>query len=308
MDKAIIVDHLFKENILKDISFALQRGELVGIIGSNSSGKKILLRSLCGLANSTSGFVSVLGYDPQMRSKEFLKTISFISGQKSQLIWNSTGRDSAELNKIIYNISEKDYEKNLIDLSSALGVSKLLDIPVRKLSANQQIKVDILANLIYSPKIVFFEEPMFGLDTATKKQIKEFIYEYNKKYETTIILTSNNMDDLSELTRRIIVIEDNRILFDGAFDEVTEKYASEKNINATLVSEINVNSLNEIGNVKKYVFPKVTLSVPRSTVSLAASELIQNFPIVDINIEEQSIEEIITRINKWLQNTLLNRY
>lgn len=319
MDKAIIVDHLSKDFVVneggvsikgaisklfskpskkvvravKDISFTIQKGELVGFIGPNGAGKTTTMKMLSGLLYPTSGFVSVLDFDPFSKSREFLKQISLVMGQKNQLWWDLPVINSFEFSKAVYEIKEKDYKKSLDELVSLLNVSELLNTPVRKLSLGQRMKMELIASLIYKPKVLFLDEPTIGLDLVAQQNLRDFVYEYNKKNEATVLLTSHNMSDLNDLSRRIIVINDGEIIFDGPIDEITLKFAQDKIIKATLSEEINEKEIEEIGRVKKYAFPYVYLSVPRSTVAFAASELLQRFPVLDLNIEELPIEDVI---------------
>lgn len=300
MNKAIVVDHLVKnfKNVkaLKGISFTIQKGELVGFIGPNGAGKTTTLKILSGLLYSTSGFVSVLGFDPWEKKEEYLKKISVVFGQKNQLWWDLPVIESFELNKEIYEISDRDYKKNLNELTDLLNVSQLLNTQVRKLSLGQRMKMELIASLIYKPEVLFLDEPTIGLDLVAQQSLRDFIYEYNRKNEATILLTSHNMNDLVDLARRVIVIDEGRIIFDGALEEITQKYAKEKIIKVILSGEENINSLDTIGEIKKINFPEVTISVPRVDVATKASELLQNFPVVDLTIEELSIEDVIRKL------------
>lgn len=321
MNKAIIVDRLTKNfevlektpgikgsissifsstkkkvRALKGLSFSVQPGELVGFIGPNGAGKTTTLKILSGLLYPSSGFVSVMDFDPWEKSHEFLKQISLVMGQKNQLWWDLPAIESFELNKAIYEIPNRDYEKNLDELVSLLGVSKLLKTQVRKLSLGQRMKMELIAALIYKPKVLFLDEPTIGLDLIAQQNLRDFIYEYNKKNEATILLTSHNMNDLVDLARRVIVIDEGRLVFDGALENLTEKFAKEKIIKATLSSEEDIKKFDQIGFVKRYSFPEVIISVPRQTVAIAASELLQNFPVIDLTIEEVPIEEVVRKV------------
>lgn len=321
MDKAIVVDHLSKNFIvnehesgirgtissifskkqkivkaLKEISFTIQKGELVGFIGPNGAGKTTTMKILSGLIYPSSGFVSVLDFDPWAKSREFLKQISLVMGQKSQLIWDLPAIDTFEFNKSIYEIGDREYKKNLDNLVSLLNVSKFLKTPVRKLSLGQRMKMELVASLIYSPKVLFLDEPTIGLDVVAQQNLRDFIYEYNMKNEATVLLTSHNMKDLVDLSRRVLIIEDGNIIFDGSLDDITTKFATEKIIKATLSSEVDLKAIAEIGTVQKYLFPQIYISVPRSTVAFSAAELLQNYPVIDLNIEELPIEDVIRKV------------
>lgn len=322
MDKVIVVDHLSKNffvnegnrsikqaigsmfskpqqkvvKAVKNISFTIQKGELVGFIGPNGAGKTTTMKMLSGLLYPTSGFISVLDFDPFLKTPEYLKQISLVMGQKNQLWWDLPVIKSFEFNKAIYEISDKDYKKNLDELVSLLDVSDLLHTQVRKLSLGQRMKMELIASLIYKPKVLFLDEPTIGLDLVAQQNLRDFIYEYNKKNEATILLTSHNMSDLSDLCRRVVMINEGELMFDGALDDITHKFAQDKVIKITLSEEIDIKSVSDIGVVKKYAFPYCYITVPRSTVAFAAAELLQKYPIIDLNIEELPVEDVIRTI------------
>ena len=321
MDKAIIVDHLVKNfeviekkpglkgaidsivspkkktiRALKNISFTIQPGELVGFIGPNGAGKTTTLKVLSGLLYPTAGFTSVLGFDPWERKPEFLKKISLVMGQKNQLWWDLPAAETLELNREIYEIPANVYEENLNELVSLLDVGKLLNIQVRRLSLGQRMRLELVAALLHQPKVLFLDEPTIGLDLIAQQKMRDFVYEYNRKHEATILLTSHNMDDLIDLARRVIVIDEGQILFDGALEEIVSRFAKEKIIKVSLSREDDVKKIETIGKVKKISFPEVVLSVPREAVAVAAAELLQNFPVSDLTIEEIPIEDVIRKV------------
>lgn len=321
MDRTIIVDHLVKNfevkekepgiagslksflspkkktvRALRNISFTIQPGELVGFIGPNGAGKTTTLKVLSGLLYPTAGFAQVLGFDPWEKKAEFLKQISLVMGQKNQLWWDLPAMETFELIKAIYEIPQKEYEENLKELVELLDLKNLLMTQVRKLSLGQRMRLELVAALLHKPKIMFLDEPTLGLDLIAQQRMRDFIYDYNRKTQATILLTSHNMNDLVDLARRVIVIDEGQLIFDGAFEELTNRFAKEKIIKLSLSQEIDLKELEKIGTVKKISFPEVVLSVPRSTTSVAAAEILQNFPIADLTIEEIPIEEIVRKV------------
>lgn len=283
---------------LREISFSIEEGELVGFIGPNGAGKTTTLKILSGLLYPTSGFTSVLGYNPWDRKPEFLKQISLVMGQKNQLWWDLPAQETFELNKAIYEIPEKKYRENLLELTRMLNVEKIMDVPVRRLSLGQRMKLELVAALIHKPKILFLDEPTIGLDLIAQQKLRDFIYDYNKTTGSTIILTSHNMSDLVNLARRVIVVDKGRLIFDGAFEDLQNKFAKEKIIKAYFSGDVDEDKLEKIGKVKKFSFPEVSLSVNRQVTAVAAAELLQNFPVADLTIEEIPIEEIIRKVFK----------
>ncbi|MFA6072480.1 MAG: ATP-binding cassette domain-containing protein [Janthinobacterium sp.] len=321
MDRAIIVDRLVKTfevpekaaglvgtfeslispkkktvHALHGISFTVQPGELVGFIGPNGAGKTTTLKTLAGLLYPTSGFVEVLDHNPWEKNEDYLKQITCVFGQKNQLWWDLPAIETFELNRAIYEIPSKIYHETLTELIDLLGVGKLIKTPVRKLSLGQRMRMELIAALIHKPKMLFLDEPTIGLDVVGQQKVRDFIYDYNQKYNATILLTSHNMDDVVSLARRVIVIDSGQILFDGALEELVAKFAKEKIIKATLSNTTNIKELDKIGKVRKLNFPEVTISVPREVIAIAASELLQNFPVDDLTIEEVPIEDVIRQV------------
>jgi ABC-2 type transport system ATP-binding protein len=278
------------------VSFQIEEGELIGFIGPNGAGKTTTLKVLSGLLYPTSGNVSVLGYTPWDRKPEFQKQFSLVMGQKNQLWWDLPAIESFILNKEIYEVPTDQYKKTLDELVSLLEVEDVLKVQVRKLSLGQRMKMELIAALIHSPKILFLDEPTIGLDVVMQKKMRDFIKEYNQKYNATIILTSHYMDDVKELCKRIIIIDKGRVLFDGALDEIIKKYANHKLLTVVFNKKVNAEDLKEIGKVKEFDYPKAVISVKRNTASMAAAELLQNFPVADLNIEEPQIEDIIREV------------
>ncbi len=321
MDKTIVVDQLVKNfevvekrpgltgtfssifspkkktvRALKNISFTIQPGELVGFIGPNGAGKTTTLKILSGLLYPTSGFVEVLEHDPWDRKPEFLKQISLVMGQKNQLWWDLPAMETFELNRAIYDIPTRVYRETLDELSGLLSVKKILHTPVRRLSLGQRMRLELIAALLHQPKILFLDEPTIGLDLIGQQKIRDFIYEYNRRFNATVLLTSHNMNDLVDLARRVIVIDEGRIIFDGALEELVAHFAKEKLIKLSLSKEDGIKELEKVGTIKKISYPEVILSVPRSTCAVAAAEILQNFPVSDLTIEEIPIEEIIRKV------------
>jgi len=281
---------------LKSISFSIEKGELVGFIGPNGAGKTTTLKILSGLLYPTSGFVQVSGFKPWDRKPEFLKQITLVMGQKNQLWWDLPAIETIKLERAIYEIPKKIYEETLVDLVELLEVEEILEIPVRNLSLGQRMRLELLVSLLHRPKILFLDEPTIGLDVFAQQKIRDFIFEYNRKFKTTVILTSHNMNDLLDLVKRVIVINKGEIFFDGELKKLIEKFAREKIIRVYLSEEVDFKKFEEIGNVKTINYPSVVLSVPREASAVASSEILQRFPVSDLTVEEEPLESIIRRI------------
>lgn len=276
-----------------DISFSIKEGELVGFIGPNGAGKTTTLKCLSGLLYPTSGFVSVLGYLPWERKPEFQKQFALVMGQKNQLWWNLPPMETFLLNKEIYEIPNGQFKDTLDELVEILEVEDILKTQVRKLSLGQRMKCELVAALLHSPKVLFLDEPTIGLDVVMQKKIRDFIKEYNRRYRSTIILTSHYMGDVKELCKRVMIIDKGKLVFDGELDEIVKKYARDKIISVILTRQINPTQLEKVGQVKEFFYPKVGFLVKREKVSQIAAKALRELPVADLNIEEPPIEDII---------------
>lgn len=276
-----------------DISFEIDEGELVGFIGPNGAGKTTTLKCLSGLLYPTGGKISVLGTTPSQRHKEFLTQIALVMGQKNQLWWDLPPMESFLLNKAIYEIADDVFRKTLGELVELLDVSALLNVQVRKLSLGERMKMELIAALIHRPKVLFLDEPTIGLDVVMQKNMRDFIKSYNERNKATILLTSHYMEDVRQLARRVIVIDHGRIVYDGKLDQLIRKYAKYKLLSVVLDEYLPPDSFAEIGELVSYTFPKAVLRVPRSASNIAAAQLLQKFPVDDLNIEEPDVEDII---------------
>src|SRR3972149_4008902 len=193
--KSLIRRKYQKVKAVDGISFEITQGELIGFIGSNGAGKTTTLKCLSGLLYPTSGEISVLGYQPWRRQENFLKNIAFVMGQKNQLWWELPPMESFLLNKEIYEVEKKQFNQTLDKLIELLDVKDIIYTPVKKLSLGQRMKCELIAALVHSPKVLFWDEPTIGLDVVMQSNLREFIASYNKNFGATIILTSHYMGD-----------------------------------------------------------------------------------------------------------------
>lgn len=278
---------------VNDVSFEIKAGELIGFIGPNGAGKTTTLKTLSGLLYPTSGTVEVLGFTPFKRNKEFLKQIALVMGQKNQLWWDLPPIESFLLSKEIYEVPEKKYKETLHELVELLEVTDILQVPVRKLSLGQRMKCELIAALIHSPKVLFLDEPTIGLDVVMQKNLRDFIKDYNKKFNSTIILTSHYMEDVRQLCERVIIIDHGAILYDGRLENIVKEYATHKSITLIFEKPVSKESLEKLGKVTEFDDLKATIEVTREKTNKVAAHLLEKFPVEDLNIEEANIEDII---------------
>ncbi len=281
---------------VQDISFEIEEGEMLGFIGPNGAGKTTTLKCLSGLLYPTAGNLSVLDFKPFERKHDFLRQISLIMGQKNQLWWDLPAMDTFLLNKEIYGVSDADFEETLSDLVTRLDVRDLVHTPVRKLSLGQRMKMEIIAALIHSPKVLFLDEPTIGLDVVMQKAIREFLKEYNERYRATIILTSHYMKDVEALCKRVLIINHGKLLYDGLLQSLIKKQAPYKFITVRLKTEVPSGKLAVFGQMKSYTFPEWVTAVPNERAGVVVADILKTFAVEDVSIEEPEIEDVISEI------------
>ncbi len=279
-----------------NISFEIEAGEIVGFIGSNGAGKTTTLKMLCGLIHPTSGSISVSGYKPIHRKTAFLKNITLVMGQKQQLIWDLPALDSLHVNASVYGISDTDRDERIEELSAMLDLKDELNRPVRKLSLGERMKCELLASLIHRPSILFLDEPTLGLDINAQIRVREFLREYNKKYRSTVILTSHYMGDIKSLCKRIILINNGRIFYDGLLATLTKTYSSSSFISIELTKAVNPVLFKEFGEIIECDELLVRLLVPRSSLKETLFKLLNQMPIKDLEVNDPPTEQIIAKL------------
>lgn len=277
------------------ISFEINEGEMVAFLGPNGAGKTTTLKMLSGILYPTSGHVSVLGFNPQKRQPQFQKQISLVMGQKNQLWWDLPPTDTFLLNKDIYKIPTSQYQETLEELIDLLEVRDVLTTPVRKLSLGQRMKCELIASLLHRPKVLFLDEPTIGLDIVIQKKIRQFLKEYNKKYNATIILTSHYMDDVKEVCDRVILINHGHKVYDDQIKKLISEYANEKYLKVDFEEEVDKADLEKIGQVIEFDGFQATIAVPRNDHAKKAAELLTDFSVDNIDIQEVELEDIIIK-------------
>ena len=283
-------------NAVNDISFEIQKGEFIGFIGPNGAGKTTTLKMLIGLLYPTSGEVRVLGYTPQKRDRSYLKRISLVMGQKSQLWWDLPASDSFLLNKDIYEIPDDVFKERYHDLSELLEIKHVLNTQVRKLSLGQRMRCELMSSLLHNPDILYLDEPTIGLDVVMQKKLHTFFKEYNEKYQTTVILTSHYMDDVKELCKRVLIINDGRLIYDGSLEDLVKKYVNKKNISFVSNKALLKQDVMDLGDIVSFSPHKITISVDRNDVAKISGKVLNMFDVDDLDINEISLEEVIRTV------------
>ena len=276
---------------VKDISFVVQSGEMVGFLGPNGAGKTTTLKMLSGLLHPTRGEACVLGHEPYAREKEFLSQITLVMGNRNQLVWDIPVIDSFERNRAIYRISHQDYKQTLESLTGLLELDSLLEKPVRNLSLGERMKCEVAVSLLHRPKVLFLDEPTIGLDVTMQRRLRSFVAEYNSRYEATVLLTSHYMADVEALCRRVVLVHNGELLFDGPLTNLRDRFSSYKKI--TVEHECGDVDLKGYGTITGTDEGRITLRVLKSDTAQVTSRLLSELRIKDLTVEESSIDEVI---------------
>jgi ABC-2 type transport system ATP-binding protein len=283
---------------VKEVSFNVGEGELVGFLGPNGAGKTTTLKMLAGLLYPASGSASVLGYTPWKREDGYRRQFALLLGQKNQLWWDLPAHESLELNAKIYAIERSVFERTVDELTAMLNVKDKLNVMVRELSLGERMKMELIASLLHQPKVLFLDEPTIGLDVVSQKIVREFLRDYNARRKTTILLTSHYMADIQALCRRVIIIDHGVIFFDGQLEEVIDRFADFKVVTIQCAGNqpLPAIELKRFGEVVEQNAGTIKLKIKRDRVIQACKELLDELPVNDIDIQEVPIEDVIRQI------------
>ncbi len=279
------------------VSFAVERGEVVGFLGPNGAGKTTTLKMLAGLLHPTSGTAQVLGHTPWLRDRAYLSRMALVMGNRNQLQWDIPVLDSYRLYQAIFRIRPADFTRRLGELTELLELGELLRKPVRNLSLGERMKCELAGSLLHHPAVLFLDEPTIGLDVAMQRRIRAFVAEYNQRTGACVLLTSHYMADVQALCRRVVVIHRGSLLFDGELSALVDRFAAHKVITVALEegSTIADDELAALvgGTVTGRTASSVTVRVPRAQTPTAAGRLLARLPVVDLTIEDPPIEGVI---------------
>ena len=278
------------------VSFDLAAGEMVGFLGPNGAGKTTTLKMLSGLLHPTSGSVSVLGFEPRKRRRDFLRAITLVMGQKQQLLWDLPALDSFLVNQAIYEIPQAQFDATMREFDEVLDLGGILRKQVRKLSLGERMKCELAAALLHRPKVLFLDEPTIGLDVNMQLRIREFVREYNARYGATVILTSHYMADVTALCRRILVIDAGELVFDGDLAALAERGSAHKTVKLQLAAPATELELARYGRLVALDGLSAELEIPRAEVSARAAGLLAHLQVADLTVEDPPIEAVIGKL------------
>ncbi len=277
------------------VSFEIEEGEFVGFLGPNGAGKTTVLKMLSGLLNPTSGDARVLGFVPWERRNELKRQFALLMGQKNALWWDLPAQESLELNRAIYGIERRRFEKVVGGLSELLEVQDKMNVMVRELSLGERMKMELISALIHEPRVLFLDEPTIGLDVVSQKRVREFLRIYNQEHRIVTMLTSHYMQDIEALCQRVIIIDHGQIFFDGELSEIIDRFSGSKILSLTFEKPIN-RDFSRFGEVIEQTSVSVQLKVPRAKVTETVREVVEACDLTDINVQEIPVEDVIRQL------------
>lgn len=285
------------KHAVTDLSFTIEKGEMVGFIGPNGAGKSSTIKMLSGILCPDKGTISVAGYIPYKQRKAYVGKIGVVFGQKSQLQWDLPVIDSFELLRAIYRIPEEKYKANLERFTEMLNMKGFLNQPVRQLSLGQRMRSDIVASLLHSPEIVFFDEPTIGVDIIGKETIRNFIRELNEQDKVTMIFTTHDMQDIEQTCKRIIIIDKGSLMFDGSLQDIRSKYGTTRRLIAEFNEEVTVEPIKKVV-IENLGDRKMSFTFDNNVVDVnkLMHEILGKYSVRDITVAEPEIESIIQKM------------
>ena len=281
---------------VKDVSLKVEQGEFVAFLGPNGAGKTTTLKLLSGVIYPTSGTATVMGHVPWERSIDYRRRFALVMGQKNQLWWDLPAQESFRLHQQIYRIDPAQFTNTMDELSDLLGTRELMQRPVRELSLGERMKMELTAALLHSPEVLFLDEPTIGLDVIAQHNIQQFMKYYQEKRKITILLTSHYMKDIAALCKRVVVIADGQIQYDGSLSGVIDSFSSSKIITLQIPELRSADGLERFGNVESVELPRVSFRIEKNEVASKLAAILSSFTVADVVVEDPPLEEVIANL------------
>jgi len=295
------ITHFFRRTYrsikaVENVSFEIAPGEVVGFLGPNGAGKTTTLKMLTGLVHPSSGTVRVGGHVPFMRQEAFLQKVTLVMGQKQQLLWDLPALDSLKINAAVYNISDKEFYARVRELTEMLNLQGKLTQPVRKLSLGERMKAELLAALLHRPQVLFLDEPTLGLDVNAQVAVRDFLRDYNQRYQATVLLTSHYMADITALCQRVLLIHQGHLMYDGSLDGLLERFAPYREVHVELAQPLPKEKLKSYGDVQHLDGRAVCFMVQQEALTRTVSQILSDLEVLDLKVTEPPVEEVIGKV------------
>ena len=280
------------------INLTVKKGEIIAFIGPNGAGKSTTIKMLTGILMPTKGTALVSGIDPSKQRKKLAYKIGTVFGQKEQLWTHLTPYDNFKFFGAIYDLKDYEIEKRIKELNDTLELDEFINTPVRNLSLGQRIRCEIAASLIHKPEILFLDEPTLGLDPVVKENIRVLIKRMNKEFGTTIFLTSHDVGDIEKLCKRVVIINDGKVVLDDSMENLKYHYLNKKIIEVKMKEKVNLTDEEGITVLKDKGYSlKLSIDIAKKSVA-DVIKMLNTDKIIDINISNEPLENIIANIYK----------
>ena len=334
MDKMIVVEHLdktFKKTVkqpglkagfkslfkpqietfeaVKDLNFEIPKGEIFGFIGANGAGKSTTIKMLTGILTPTSGTCLINGKNPQKNRTAYVKDIGVVFGQRTQLWWDLALQETYSVLKEIYDISDTEFHKRTAFLNEVLDLNAFIKDPVRTLSLGQRMRADIAASLLHNPKVLFLDEPTIGLDVAVKDNIRKAIKQINQEEQTTILLTTHDLNDIELLCDRIFMIDRGQEIFDGSVSQLKQRFGKMHEVRFEMTQQLEVERLDyhqhfsDLEVIKDGLQVTIQFDATKVAIPDLVKFTLSRANVKDIAVKDADIEEIIRRFfRKEIEN------
>jgi ABC-2 type transport system ATP-binding protein len=281
---------------VQGVSFQIEAGEVVGFLGANGAGKTTTLKMLTGLIYPSSGQVKVCDRIPFRREADFLRKITLVMGQKQQLIWDLPVLDSLKINAAVYGIPDREYRLRLGELTELLSLQGKLNQAVRKLSLGERMKAELMAALLHRPQVLFLDEPTLGLDVNAQFNVRDFLRDYNQRYQATVLLTSHYMADITALCKRVLLIHEGMLVYDGSLDGLLDKFAPYREVKVELANALSKEQVSSYGELESIDGQSVRFLVRREELTITVAKILADLEVIDLTVTDPPIEEVIGRV------------
>jgi ABC-2 type transport system ATP-binding protein len=281
---------------VRDLSFSIEAGEMVGYIGPNGAGKSTTIKMLTGILVPTSGSIRVAGVDPSRKRTQLASRIGVVFGQRTTLWWDLPLKDSFDLLQKIYRTDPERHRANLAEFTELLALGDLLHTPVRQLSLGQRMRGDIAAALLHDPEILYLDEPTIGLDVVSKGRLRDFLRTLNVERGTTLLLTTHDLQDIEALCRRVVVIDHGTAVYDGSLAGLHQQGGSTRTLVVDLVDEAPPISVAG-AYVQRVEGPRQWLSFPTdASAAPIVAAVVAAYDVADLSVQEPDIEDVIREL------------
>jgi ABC-2 type transport system ATP-binding protein len=287
---------------VRDISLTVKKGEFVAFLGPNGAGKTTTLKLLSGVIYPSAGMARVLGHVPWKREVAYRRRFALVMGQKNQLWWDLPALESFRLHQQIYRIELAAFQRVLDELSDLLDIRSLLRQPVRELSLGERMKMELTAALLHSPEVLFLDEPTIGLDVVAQHRIQQFLKHYQEVRQITVLLTSHYMKDVAALCRRVVIITQGQIKYDGSLSGIIDRFSGQKLVTLLLANGQASGDFTRFGDVMSVEPPKVRLRIERAQVAKALAEILAQHTVEDVVVEDPPLEDVIAAMFSEVQD------